>query len=59
LEFRLAADKDTAKSGLADNLIVEAFRELVPKAKKGAAPAKKRRWSIGFLPAIPVEIVRK
>jgi len=56
LQFRLEADKDAAKSGFTDNLIVEAFREFAPKRKDGR-PAKKRRYSMGFLPAIPVRIV--
>ena len=59
LEFRLHADKDAVKSGFADNLIVEAFRESTPKTKDGKPAGAKRRYSIGFLPAIPIEIVRK
>ena len=58
LQFRLQADKDALKSGFADNLIVEAFRQFTPKRKDGK-PARKRRFSVGFLPAVPVQIVQK
>jgi len=42
LAFRLKADKDKMQCGFADNLIVEAFRENVPKQKNGPplVPAK-------------------
>ncbi|KPK50080.1 MAG: hypothetical protein AMK72_03035 [Planctomycetes bacterium SM23_25] len=59
LEFRLQADGEAVKSGFADNLIVEALREYVPKTKDGKSTGRKRRYSTGFLPAIPVEIVQK
>jgi len=59
LAFRLEADKDAAKSGFSDNLIVEAFREYVPKNKQGKPSGRKRRASVGFLPAIPIEVVRE
>ncbi len=59
LEFRLHADTDAVKSGFADNLIVEAFRESTPKTKDGKPTGAKRRYSMGFLPAIPIEIVQK
>jgi hypothetical protein len=55
LEFQLKADKDKIQTGLTDNLIIEAFRESTPK-QKGKKNAKKRRVSIGFLPAIPIQI---
>ena len=58
LQFRLKADKGAVKSGFTDNLIVETFREYTPKQKDGKA-AKKRRRSMGFLPAVPVRIVQK
>jgi hypothetical protein len=59
LAFRLKADKDTVKNGLADNLIVEAYREVTPKNKRGKAAKKKNRVSMGFFPAIPIEIVKR
>ena len=58
LEFRLRAEKDAVKIGSTDNLIVEAFREYTPKPKDGKT-GKKRRYSAGFLPAIPIQIVQK
>jgi len=59
LEFGLHADKDAVKVGFADNLIVEAIREYVPKTKDGKPTGRKRRYSAGFLPAIPIEVVQK
>jgi hypothetical protein len=56
LSFTLKADKDKIETPLTDNLIIEAFREFTPK-QKGKKGAKKRRVSIGFLPAIPIQIV--
>jgi len=58
LSFRLKVDKDAMQSGFADNLIVEAFREYTPKQQAGKPPAQKRRYSMGVLPAIPIEIVQ-
>jgi len=57
LSFQLKADKDTAKSGFADNLIIEAVREYTPKDKSGKT-LPKRRTSMGFLRAIPIEVVQ-
>jgi len=56
LTFQLKANKDTVQSGFADNLLIEAFREYAPKDKKGK-PLPKRRSSMGFLAAIPIEVV--
>jgi len=58
LVFRLKADKDMVQSGLTDNLIIEAYREVVPKNKKGKAANQKNRISMGFFPAVPIEIVK-
>ncbi len=57
LVFKLKADKDAMKSGFADNLIVEAFREVTPKQQEGKPAPQKRRYSMGVFPAIPIEIV--
>ncbi len=57
LAFRLRADGDALESGFADNLIVEAFREYMPKQQEGQPKPKKRRNSMGILPAIPIQIV--
>jgi hypothetical protein len=57
LTFRLKADKNLAQPGIADNLIVEAFRESTPKAKAGQPAPPKRRTLMGVFPAIPIEII--
>ncbi|MHC4117412.1 MAG: PPC domain-containing protein [Planctomycetota bacterium] len=56
LKFKIKADEDTLKSGFADNLIVEVFREYNPKDKSGKT-LPKRRSPMGFFPAIPIEVV--
>ena len=56
LSFQLKADKDVVS--IADNLIVEAFREYAVKKKDGTLTGQKRRNSMGVFPAIPIEIVR-
>ncbi len=50
------ADAAKAKPGLKGNLIIEAFNERQPPPVDGKTPAKSR-YSIGFLPAIPFEVV--
>jgi hypothetical protein len=57
LAFNLKADADTIKSGFADNLIIEVFREYMPKQKEGKPAPKKQRYSMGFFPAIPIQVV--
>lgn len=57
LAFKLHADQELMSKDFADNLIVEAFREYTPKAKDGQSAPKKRRYSMGIMPAIPFEIV--
>jgi len=52
----LKAEKDAVH--VADNLIVEVFREFAVKGKDGKLTKQKRRNSIGILPAIPIEIVQ-
>jgi hypothetical protein len=60
LEFNIKADKDAAvKTGFKDNLIIEVFREYVPKRQKNKPNPKKSRYSMGFFPAIPIEIVQQ
>ena len=56
LSFQLKANEDELHSGFADNVIVEAVREFRPKNKNGKL-LPKRRVSMGFLRAIPIEIV--
>jgi len=55
LTFQLKAEKDIKH--IADNLIVEAFREYAAKGKDGKPTGQKRRNSMGVFPAIPIEIV--
>lgn len=57
LTFQVKADKDLVKAGFADNLIIEAFRETFVRAKDGTPTNQKRRASIVFLPAVPIQIV--
>ncbi len=62
LAFQLKVEGEAAKVGFADNVIVEAFREVAVK-KKGengdTAPTQKRRVSLGVLPAIPFVVVQR
>lgn len=59
LEFKIKADKQAAvKTGFKDNLVIEVFREYIPKSKKDKPNPKKRRYSMGFFPAIPIEIIQ-
>jgi hypothetical protein len=55
--FRLAADPETVQVGYGTNLIVRAFREYVPRGKDGKPRGKRQRAPIGYLPAIPIEVV--
>ena len=57
LSFQLKAEKDAMH--IADNLIVEAFREYAVKRKDGKPTGQKRRNSMGVFPAIPIEIVQR
>jgi len=57
LTFQLKADGKAAKAGLADNLIIEASAEYDVRVK-GKPTGKKRRTSLGTLPAIPFVVVK-
>jgi hypothetical protein len=57
LELTLKANEETSRGCCADNLIVEVVREYTPKEKDGTPSKQKRRYSLGVLPAIPIEIV--
>ena len=59
LACTLRADKEKIKTGFADNLIIEAFREFFPKNKDGTTAKKKRRTTMGFFPAVPIEVEKK
>ena len=57
LSFKLKADKDLRSTGFVGNIIVEASGEFKPKNNKNKKTAgKKRSFSMGYLPAIPIEI---
>jgi hypothetical protein len=56
LAFRLKAEKGKVEPGFGDNLIVEVAREYFPKGKDGKPSGKKRRYTMGTLPVIPIEI---
>jgi hypothetical protein len=60
LTFAIAADGNTAKTGLADNLIVDVSVDPPnnPQQDKQKKPQKQRVY-IGTLPAIPFEITPK
>ena len=51
----LRVEAEKAKPGLRGNLILDAFREVVPKPD--AANQTRRRQPLGTLPAIPFEVV--
>lgn len=53
----LATDADAVKSGLRGNLIFEAFREWTPAPTDAAPSPTPRRTSLGYLPAVPFEVV--
>jgi hypothetical protein len=53
----LAADADSVEPGLRGNLIFEAFREWSPAPTEAVPDPTPRRTSLGFLPAIPFEVI--
>jgi len=57
VRFRLKAKRGALPVGYADNLIVEAYREIAPRRRTGRPAREAQRVSIGFLPAIPIKIV--
>ena len=62
LSFDLKADKDLRSTGFVGNVIVEMFREFKPKDNKNndkKTAGKKRIVSIGYLPAIPIDIAKQ
>jgi len=58
LAFLLKADGEKVKAGPADNLIVEAFAEAPVGKPNDKGKREMRRFSLGVLPAIPLEIVQ-
>ncbi|MGO9110844.1 MAG: hypothetical protein ACLP9L_16610 [Thermoguttaceae bacterium] len=59
IDVVLRADAAKLKPGWKGNAIVEASVERVPDAQNAKAKPVKRRVSLGVLPAVPVEVVRK
>ncbi len=59
LELVLKADGDTARTGDAGNLIVDIFIEKTAGSRSKGTAQKTQRVSLGVLPAIPYEIVRR
>jgi hypothetical protein len=59
IEVALTTDAKKVKSGLKGNLIFKAFREYTPPAIEGALPPKPRRTALGYMPAVPFEVLGK
>jgi hypothetical protein len=55
--FVLAVDAQKVKSGVKGNLVVEGFTQRTFGQNEDGSGGGRRRVSIGFLPAIPFEIV--
>jgi hypothetical protein len=53
----LATDAETVEPGLTSNLVFEAFREYTPAATESNPSPQPRRTSLGYLPAVPFEVV--
>jgi hypothetical protein len=58
-EVVLQCDAAKAKPGLKGNLIINVLGERQPPAQPGKAQAPRQRISLGTLPAIPFEIIRR
>jgi hypothetical protein len=58
-EIVLQCDAAKAKAGLKGNLIINVFGERLPPAQPGKAAAARQRISLGTLPAIPFEIIKR
>lgn len=56
--YTLVLKADDKHIGYADNLIIEGYTEVVGRQKTGVG-AQKQRASLGVLPAIPFEIVKR
>ncbi len=59
LELVLKTDSNKLKTGARDNLILEAFAEVELQAPGGQGKRQKRRFSLGYLPAVPFEVTDK
>jgi hypothetical protein len=59
LSFDLKTDGQLIKAGFFDNLIVEISVMAIPKKQSEDSAKKPEKWNhFGFLPAIPVEIIK-
>ena len=56
LTLQLYADKNILSPNFKGNIIVEAFTEITPLPQTDQPAPQKRRVSLGYLPAIPIEI---
>lgn len=59
VKLQLQSDREKIEAGSSGNLIVEAFTERPGRNQKGKSAGKKKRISLGVLPAVPFEIVRR
>ena len=55
-EFNLKISSGSKAKGFAGNLIIEVLKERFVNNKDGTQSKKKRRLSIGYLPATPIQI---
>ena len=53
----LKAAVEGPPAGFEDNLIIEAYREFIPKDKDGNPTGPQRRNWVGVIPALPIQIV--
>ncbi len=58
LKLELKADPKIISADLKDNLIIEMLTERAPMQKGGNRSDQKQLVSMGYLPAIPIEIVK-
>jgi hypothetical protein len=59
MTFTIAADSNTAKVGLVDNLIVDISADPPSNPSGNQKKAQKQRVYLGVLPAITCEIVQR
>lgn len=59
LAIALKADAKTAQVGPTENLLVEVYIERTPPKQNGKGAKQKRRFSLGVLPAVGCEIVKR
>ena len=57
IDIQLQIDKNKLNVGYKNNLIIAAYRDFVPKQKKGQKISKKKSLRVETLPAVQIEIV--